>query len=266
VTDLESPPAPVDYGIDCPNFTLTRSGGILQLTLHSAGESFVFNRSAQHEFGELFHRIRRDTENRVLIVAGTGADFCASFDNEAVAELLTRDPSAGWHIMRADATAMLEEFVALDLPVISVVNGPARCHSELPLVADVVLASTTAVFQDATHMLGGMPPADGVQLVWNNLLGLNRGRYHLLTGAEISAEQALAWGMVAELHEPGGLLPRAWELAAKWAKWPRHLLSMWRATYMSELRRHVAEQLYQGLSYEGLAVVQSMSRPVRAHA
>lgn len=254
----------VEYGVDCPNFTLERRDGILQLTLHSGTESFVFNRQAQRTFGELFTRISRDPQNRVLIVTGTGEDFCAAYEPGEVAELLAADPSAGWHIMRTDAFAMLSSFVDLEIPVISAVNGPARCHSELPLAADVVLASDTTVFQDATHLASGMPPGDGVHLIWTYILGLNRGRYHLITGAEISASQALAWGLVSEVHTQASLVARAWEIAEQWASRPRHVLTLWRATYVAELRRLVHEHLYQGLSYEGLAVVQSISALARS--
>lgn len=253
---------PIDYGIECSNFALHRRGGIVQLRLHTDGKSFVFNRRAQETFGELFHRIGRDRDNKVLIVIGTGDDFCAAYESAGVSKLLaTAGPAAGWHRMRADAEYMLRAFVELDFPTISVINGAARCHSELPLSADVVIATETAVFQDATHVISsGMPPADGIHLVWTTLLGFNRARYYLLTGGEISAQKALDWGMVSELHAPAQALARAWELAEEWARQPRHVLGMWRATYMSELRRHVHEQLAPGLAYEGLALVDAIDK------
>jgi enoyl-CoA hydratase/carnithine racemase len=260
LSDLEL----LDYGVDCDNFDLRRRDGIVQLRLHTDGGSFIFNRRAQENFGELFHRIGRDQDNKVLILTGTGADFCADYEKGHESTLLAVDPAGGWHRMRADADAMLRSFVALDFPTIAVINGPARCHSELPLAADVVLAADTVAFQDAVHVAGaGMAPADGIHIVWTTLLGLNRARYYLLTGGEITAAEAKRWGMVSELHGPGQALDRAWELAEVWARWPRHVLGMWRDCYMAELRRVVDEQLKSGLSYEGFAMAAAIARTGR---
>ena len=80
----------------------------------------------------------------------------------------------------------------IEVPMIAAVNGPARIHAEIPVLCDIVLASEDAVFQDLPHFINGTVARDGVHLVWPLLLGLNRGRYFLLTGQELSAQQALS--------------------------------------------------------------------------
>jgi enoyl-CoA hydratase/carnithine racemase len=96
--------------------------------------------------------------------------------------------------------------------VIGAVNGQARIHAELAVLSDIVLAAETAIFPDAAHFPNGVVPGDGVHVAWPLLLGPNRGRYFLLTGEEISAQQALSLNFVAEVLPPGRLLPRAREL------------------------------------------------------
>jgi hypothetical protein len=71
----------------------------------------------------------------------------------------------------------------------------------------VVLAAEDTVFQDATHFLNGIPPADGMYTIWTTLLGLNRGRDFLLTGRVLTAQEALEYGAVSEVLPRQDLLP-----------------------------------------------------------
>jgi len=45
-----------------------------------------------------------------------------------------------------------------------------------------VLAAPEATFQDSAHFVNRTVPGDGVNFIFPMLLGLNRGRYFLLTG------------------------------------------------------------------------------------
>ncbi len=123
-----------------------------------------------------------------MILAGSGEDFCVRGDG-AGWDVST---PAGWDKIYWEGKALLRSLLDIEIPVISVVNGPARIHAELAVLGDVVLASESAVFQDAAHFPGGAVPGDGVHVVWPLLLGPNRGRAFLLTGVEISATEALA--------------------------------------------------------------------------
>ena len=139
------------------------------------------------------------------------------------------------------------------MPVISAINGPVVTHSETPLLADVVLAAETTVFQDATHFLHGLPPGDGMHTIWTTLLGLNRGRHFLLTGRVLTAREALEYGVVGEVLPREDLLPRAWELATTWASFSPATLRGTRAAVTAEWRRLLHEQLHTGLTHEAFA-------------
>ena len=147
--------------------------------------------------------------------------------------------------------------------MIAAVNGPALSHSELPVLADVVLADETTIFQDNAHFLQeGTPPGDGMHTVWTTLLGLNRGRYFLLTGEKIDAQQALALGVVGEVLPKDELMPRAWALALKWAALPRTKLVGTRHVLNYEWKRLMLEQLHHGLTEEMSSI---MSVPATVH-
>ena len=91
--------------------------------------------------------------------------------------------------------ALLLNLLNIKVQVIAAINGPAWRHCEIPLLSDIVLASDTTQFQDSAHFMSGMLPGDGMHVLMPLLMGMNRGRYFLLTGQTLSAQEALslAW-------------------------------------------------------------------------
>ena len=53
------------------------------------------------------------------------------------------------------------------------------------------------------------------QIVWQELLGPNRGKYFLMTGQKLSAQEALDLGVVNEVVPRDQLMTRAREHAEK---------------------------------------------------
>jgi hypothetical protein len=54
---------------------MERRNGILQLTLHTEGQSLRWGFLPHGELPEVFHDIGADRENKVVILTGTGAEF-----------------------------------------------------------------------------------------------------------------------------------------------------------------------------------------------
>src|SRR5258708_40119272 len=107
-----------------------------------------------------------------------------------------------------------------EVPLIAAVNGPVRLHSEYILLADIVLAAPSAVFQDKPHFEFGIASGDGVNLLWQEAIGTVRGRYLILTRQELDAETAKEWGAANEIVPTDKLLARARGIAEELAKLP----------------------------------------------
>ena len=86
------------------------------------------------------------------------------------------------------------------------------------------------------------------------VMGLNRGRYFLLTGQVLDADQALAAGLVNEVLPRDQLLPRAWTLAHQIMLQPEMNRRYTRLLLTEKLRRNINELLPYGLALEGLAI------------
>jgi enoyl-CoA hydratase/carnithine racemase len=126
-------------------------------------------------------------------------------------------------------------------------------HTEYVLLADIVLATPSTVFQDKPHFEFGIVPGDGVNLLWPEVIGSVRGRYFLLTQQELNAETAKEWGAVNEIVPADKLLDRAREISEGLAKLPPLTTRYTRIALTQKLRRLIDEGIGYGLALEGIS-------------
>jgi enoyl-CoA hydratase/carnithine racemase len=250
-----------DYRERYATVRLTRSdAGVLTVALHTRGGPALWGTSLKSlhcELGQAFADIARDQDNRAVVITGTGDSFCAAMDPEE----RFPEPSlaAMWPRIYQEGITLLENLLAIPVPVIGAVNGPALIHAEIVVLSDIVLAADHAEFADLAHIPGGAVPGDGVHTVWPMLLGPNRGRYFLLTGERIAAEEARRLGVVAEVLPRADLMPRALELAGRLAQLPLPVLRNTRAVLTRNLRRRMSDELAYGLGAEAVAMLSTSS-------
>jgi enoyl-CoA hydratase/carnithine racemase len=241
-----------EYAHSFEHAVLTREGGVLEVALHSSGDSLVWGTGVHEELPEIFRAIASDAENRVLILTGAGDAFCRAADESLMS--LGRTPE-GWAHIQREGAEILNTLLGVGIPVIGAVNGPASIHAELAVLSDVVIAAEHAYFQDAAHIKFDVVPGDGVQVIWQRLLGPNRGRAFLLTAQKISAEDALGLGVVAEVVPADQLLPRAREVARTLASKSDLTLRHTREVLIEDTRAAIRADLARGFALEGLAML-----------
>jgi enoyl-CoA hydratase/carnithine racemase len=232
--------------------------GVLLTQCHTDGGSLVWDWKAHDEMSDAFADVAGDREIKVLIHTGTGASYNAIWGSAPAQKPLYRAMDGDKGLVKLDEKAwygrmLIENVLAVEVPVISAVNGPCNIHSEVPLLGDIVLASDDAYFQDLAHFPRGMVPGDGQHVIWPLLVGRNRARYMLLTGRKLPAREALEWGAVAEVLPKERLLDRAWELARELAKRPPLALRYTRLLFTQDLKRAFLDELAHGLARETYA-------------
>jgi enoyl-CoA hydratase/carnithine racemase len=243
---MERPP----YFDAYPNLAFERTAsGVLTVRFHTDGGPVVFTGALHHQFPRALADISDDRANRVLVLTGTGDEFMTRIDGASLGDI-TR-PSA-WDPIVWEGRKVVERLVDLPMPFIAAINGPATVHSEYVLLGDITIAADTTVFRDDPHLGFGIVPGDGIHVIWEELVGVNRARYFALTRATVTADEALRLGMVNEVVALADVLPRAQAVAETLAGMPHLLLRYTPLALRQRLARRMVEGTTLGLALEGL--------------
>jgi enoyl-CoA hydratase/carnithine racemase len=247
-----------DYRDRYRNVRMERKDGVLEMHLHTEGGPLRWGHigGAHAELAEAFADVARDRDNQVVIITGTGDRFSGP---AASKDTFPRCDPADWDVIMRNGLSLTNGLLNIDALVISCVNGPALRHPEIPLLADIVLAAPEAAFQDSAHFPNRTTPGDGVNFVFPLLMGLNRGRYFLLTGQTLGAQEAKDLGLVNELLPRDELLPRARQLAAELMGQNPLVRRYTRMLFTHQLKQTALDLLGYGLALEGLAAVHESS-------
>jgi enoyl-CoA hydratase/carnithine racemase len=233
-----------------PHAALSRSTeGVLEVVLHSNGDTLMFDGHVHEEYVNLFHQIGADSENRIVILTGAGRAFIDNISADGFDFFTAR----GYDKVYREGKKVLANILDISAPIIAAVNGPATVHSEYVLLADIVIATPDTIFQDKPHLAFGLTPGDGIHSLWPEVIGPIRGRTFVLTRQIIGAEEAKSLGVVSEVVPRERLVPRAHEIAAELAKLPPLTTSYARVAMMQKFRRIVDETVSYGLALEGLS-------------
>jgi enoyl-CoA hydratase/carnithine racemase len=189
-----------------------KPGDVLLATLDRPEVANAFNTGAALELCELFERFRAEQPCRCVVITGAGNKaFCAGADLKERNSLSDEQ----WRAQHEIFERMFRAVRDCPIPVIAAVNGAAYAGGlELVLHCDFAYASQTAKFALTEVSLGIMPGGGGTQTL-PRVVGERRAKELILAARPFSAEEALTWGVVNKLCEPGKLLEEALEAARR---------------------------------------------------
>ncbi len=72
-----------DYAHKYESIKMVREEGVLEMTLHTDGNSLRWSRLVHAQLEEAFLNIGRDRGNKVIILTGTGAEFSGPIPDAA---------------------------------------------------------------------------------------------------------------------------------------------------------------------------------------
>lgn len=189
-----------------------RDDGVLLVQAHTRGGPIQLSVENHRSLGQMLKTIGADPKNEILILTGSGDEFMMDSDSNGFK--LEEEDLAYWAYEyaykdgRINVSALIND---LEIPTIGVLNGPGF-HTEICLMCDLTICSEDAIIYDLHYDIGSVP-GDGIHCCFQELLGVKRAAYALLTGEAIDAKKALEYGMVNEVVPRAKLLERAYQLA-----------------------------------------------------
>ena len=176
------------------------------LTLNRPDALNAFNEALYEATAEALQQAAADAEVAVVLLTGTGRAFSAGNDLKEMQARIT-DPemaNQGSHF-----TTMIEALTRFPKPLICAVNGVGVGIGTTILgYADLAFMSSTARLKCPFTSLGVAPEAASSYLL-PQLIGRQNAAWLLMSSEWVSAQEALAMGMVWKVCEPDDLLAEA---------------------------------------------------------
>ncbi|MDQ0474805.1 enoyl-CoA hydratase/isomerase family protein [Labrys wisconsinensis] len=190
---------------------LAVEGPVATITLARPEKLNALDEAMMTALGAAADRLDADASVRAVILTGEGKGFCAGGDIAAWGALHPLDMGQGW--VRA-GHRVFDKLARLKAPLIAAINGHALGGGlELAATADIRVCARQAKLGLPETGIGMVPGWSGTQRLVARF-GAGAVRRLALTGEIVTAERALAMGLVDEVVETGGALERAQALAA----------------------------------------------------
>ena len=177
----------------------------------------VLIQTVRRQLGDAFLQFNAQREVRCVIFGSAARAFCAGAD---LAEFPQRFDAAVARRHADNAHRMILALVELDIPVLAALRGFCLGGGfELALGCSSRIAARSAQFGLPEIDRGVWPGTGGIVLL-ERLVGPATAKRLVYGGARLSAEQALALGLVDEIVDDAALDQRALELATAYAGKP----------------------------------------------
>ena len=248
--------------------TLSQQGNIAVVTIERAERRNAVDSVTALELYKVFKRIDQDDAVSVAVLTGSGGNFCAGADLKAFAEGDRKSID-----IDGDLGPMGPTRLKMRKPVIAAIEGYAVAGGlEMALWCDMRVAARSAKFGVFCRRFG-VPLVDLGTIRLPRLIGQSRAADMILTGREVSAEEAYEFGLANRLVEDGSALSEALDVAKQIASFPQHcmrndrlsMLAQWELTDEQAVRYEMQKGLEVISSGETLKGASAFSSGVGRH-
>ena len=234
----------------------TRDGAVLTLTMSQPEtRNALTGNTAVEEFVQACADITADRSVRAVILTGEGPVF-SSGGNVKNLQRYFQDqlsPDTIREEYRNGIQRVPKALYQLDVPVIAAVNGPAiGAGLDLTCMCDIRIASEKATFAESFVKVG-IVPGDGGAWLLPRAVGMSKASEMAFTGEAISAQEALACGLVSRVVPHESLMETAMTLARRIAANPGGVLRMTKRLLREGERATLESLLEISASYQAIA-------------
>ena len=193
--------------------TIAQGVGVITLARPERLNAWTGRMHTEYRFN--LAALNADPAVRAIVVTGKGRGFCVGGDAQALAGHVEKggyDPGTPEPLARAGYgtdpafDASFAYHFGLSKPVIAAINGPAAgVGLALACFADLRFAAAGARFTTAHGKLN-LPAEYGLSWLLPRMIGLTHANELLLSSRVFTAEEALALGLVNEVHPAESVL------------------------------------------------------------
>jgi enoyl-CoA hydratase/carnithine racemase len=185
-------------------------GEIARITMNRPEKRNALSLAHMQELTSCLKAVGESREASLVVLAGNGPAFCAGHD---LSEMIGRDPEFYRHLFDV-CCELMETVQAIPQPVIAKVHGVATAAGcQLAATCDLVVAAEEARFATPGVKIGLFCSTPMVAL--SRAVGQKKSMEMLLTGDFISAQEALAEGLVNRVVPAGDLEEETRKLAER---------------------------------------------------
>jgi 2-(1,2-epoxy-1,2-dihydrophenyl)acetyl-CoA isomerase len=216
--------------------------GVLTLTLNRPKVN-ALSLELMENLRSAFKQAERDEQVRCVVLTGAGGNFSAGQDIHVFQQNV--DIPFRYHMLRTYNPLVLQ-IRGLEKPVLAAVDGICSGAAlGLALACDLRIASDKVHFVVGFTGIG-LVPDSAVSLLLPAIIGLGRALEFTFSNVPISADQALAWGMVNRVTPAVELAEQSALLAAALAQGPTRTMGLAKRAF----NKAVLGNLEQTLDYE----------------
>ncbi len=201
---------------------ITDANRVRTLTFNRPDAMNAFNEALYHATCDALREAALDDDVAVVTLTGAGRAFCAGTDLE---EMQNRDRTVPFSAGAKGFARMMETLIEFPKPLICAVNGIGVGLGTTMLgFADLTFMSSTARLKCPFTSLGIAPEAGSTYLL-PKLIGRQNAAWLLMSSEWITADEALAMGLIWKVCEPEDLLATTSGYAERLAAQPVESLS-----------------------------------------
>lgn len=186
--------------------------GVALLTLNRPDRMNAWNRELETRYFDLLDALDDDPEVRAIVVTGAGRGFCAGMDMSVL------DASSKAPARPAERTRPMSHPLSVRKPMIAAINGGcAGIGLVQALFCDLRFVAEGANIVTAFTQRG-LPAEFGASWILSRLVGIGNAMDLLLSSRRVSAEEALAMGLVNRVYPAARLVDEALAYARNLAR------------------------------------------------
>lgn len=199
---------------------ISQQNCVTRLTLNRPDRLNAFTVEMHAAFAEALDAAAEDRGCRAILITGAGRGFCAGQDLSDRAVAPGAEKRDLGESLELRYNPLVRRLRAMKKPIVVAVNGVAAgAGANLALHGDIVLAGKSAKFIQSFAKIGLLPDSGGTWTL-TRLIGEARAKALAILGEPVSAEQAVAWGLIWKAVEDEKLMAEAQALAEHLAAQP----------------------------------------------